>query len=336
MDPVVDLHAHVLPSYLSHLADTVGSRYGMDFARREPDGRLMLRQADHWSPLLQGRVYEETVDDRVARMDAMRVDIQILSLSPSMHIHALDVADGVALARDTNDAIAETIAARPERFRGLGFLPLQSPPAAIAELERIMASRLFVGAMVATNVAGADWDHPALQPVLAAAEALGAFVFVHPVGVRAVDLLSRHHLRNLVGNPLETTVAIASLIFGGVLDRHPDLVIGFAHAGGYACWGVGRFDHGHRVRPEAAATSPPSSYLRRLYFDSLTHDELALRHLIDQVGVGQVILGTDDPADMAQNDPVSWLEGCGSISADERHAILGGNLTRLIGSRLVE
>ena len=336
MTPTIDIHAHILPSYLSDLADTTGSRYGIDFARRESDGRIMFRHGERWSPLLQGSVYGETVDDRVARMESMRVDVQVLSLSPSMHLHTLDAIDGAALARDTNDAIAETIAARPARFRGLAFLPLQSPAAAVAELERIMENRRFIGAMVATNVAGADWDDPALETVLAAAESLGAFVFVHPAAVRAAELLSGYHLRNLVGNPLETTIAITSLVFGGVLDRHPHLLIGFAHAGGYACWGVGRLDHGHRVRPEAAATSPPSSYLRRLYFDSLTHDELALRHLVDRVGVSQLILGTDDPADMAQTDPVSWLEACSSISPDERRAILGGNLTRLIGSRLAD
>lgn len=329
MARVIDIHAHVLPAMLSRLADTGGHRYGMNFDRNDVD-RLVFRLRDRWLPLLQGSVYDETPDERVARMDAMRVDIQVVSLSPSMHLHALDATNGAALARDTNDAITEMIDAHPTRFRGLGFLPLQDPTAAIAELERIMANPAFLGVMVSTNVNGADWDEPGLDPILGAAEMLGALVFVHPAAVRASELLVRYHLRNLIGNPLETTLAIASLIFGGVLDRHPDLRMCFAHGGGYACWGSGRFDHGHRVRPEAAAVDLPTAYMRRLYFDSLTHDELALRHLVDRVGVGQVVLGTDDPADMAQDDPVTWLEGCASITPDERRAILGGNLIRLL------
>lgn len=333
MTPVVDVHTHVLPRHLSRLADTGGRRYGMGFGRND-DGRLVFEIGGDWSPLLQGSVYDETPDERVARMDRMRIDIQVLSLSPSMHLHVLDGASGTALSRDTNDAIAEMIQSNPTRFRGLAFLPLQDPVSAVAELERIMANRSFLGAMVSANVAGADWDDPRLDPVLEAAESLGALVFVHPAGVRASGLLSRYHLRNLVGNPLETTLAVASLIFGGVLDRHPDLLMCFAHGGGYACWGAGRLDHGYRVRSEAAAGSMPTEYLRRLYFDSLTHDELALRHLIDRVGVEHVVLGTDDPADMAQDDPVTWLEACSSIRPAERRAVLGGNLTRVLGDRL--
>lgn len=330
---VVDLHTHVLPAFLSRLADSGGSRYGMDFDRND-DGRLVFRIGGAWSPLLQGSVYDETADERVGRMDRMRVDVQVLSLSPSLHLHGLGASAGAALSRDANDAIAEMVDLHPKRFRGLAFLPLQEPRSAVAELDRVMASRAFVGAMVSTHVEGMDWDDPRLEPVLEAAESLGALLFIHPAAVRASPLLSRYHLRNLVGNPLETTIAVASLVFGGVLDRHSELAACLAHGGGYVCWGAGRFDHGSRVRPEAAVRSMPSEYLRRLYFDSLTHDERALRYLIDKAGIERVVLGTDDPADMAQEDPVTWLEGCSSILPDERRAILGGNLSRMLGDRL--
>lgn len=331
--PVVDLHTHVLPAFLSRLADSGGRRYGMGFDRND-DGRLVFEIGGRWAPLLQGSVYDETPDQRVTRMDRMRIDVQVLSLSPSMHLHGLDGAAGAALSRDTNDAISEMVERHPTRFRGLAFLPLQEPRSAVAELERVMASPAFVGAMVGTHVEGMDWDDPRLEPVLEAAESLGALVFIHPAAVRASALLSRYHLRNLVGNPLETTVAVASLVFGGVLDRHPELAVCLAHGGGYVCWGAGRLDHGSRVRAEAAVRSMPSQYLRRLYFDSLTHDERALRYLIDKVGIERVVLGTDDPADMAQDDPVTWLEGCSSILPEERRAILGANLSRLLGDRL--
>lgn len=324
--PVVDVHAHAIPPVFKQWADAGESRFGVDFARDE-QGAMVYRQGGKWSPLLQGPVYEETATERADRLTIWRVDTAVLSLSPSLHLHGID--EGAGYARAANDSLAEYAAGAPGRFRCQAFLPLQDPPAAAAELERVMGMG-FDGAIVSTHVNGTDWDDPGLEPVLATAEEAGAMVFVHPAGVRPGQLLGRYHLRNLIGNPLESTIAIASLIFGGVLDRHPGLKLLFAHGGGYSCWAAGRFDHGQRVRPEAASAGLPSDYLKRLYFDCLTHNETALRHLIDEVGISQVMLGTDDPADMLQEDPVSWLEGLDTVTDTERHAIVAGNYARVM------
>lgn len=325
--PIVDVHAHAIPPVFREWADAGESRFGVDFGR-DDQGAMVYRVGEKWSPLLQGPVYDETPEKRAARLTTWRVDTQVLSLSPSLHLHT--IADGAGYARAANDSLAEYAAGAPGRFKCQAFLPLEDPPAAAAELERVMGLG-FDGAIVSTHVNGTDWDAPELEPILATAQETGAMVFIHPAGVRPGQLLGKYHLRNLIGNPLESTIAIASLIFGGVLDRHPDLKLLFAHGGGYSCWAAGRFDHGHRVRAEAASAGLPSDYLKRLYFDCLTHNEAALRHLIDEVGISQVMLGTDDPADMLQEDPVTWLEGLDVIADTERQAIVAGNYARMMG-----
>jgi aminocarboxymuconate-semialdehyde decarboxylase len=329
----IDIHAHVLPTLFSTAADRGTTRWGIEFGRAD-DGRMMFQVAGRWQPALQGDVYGETPAERVARMRRVKVDVQVLSLSPSLFLYLEDPADAAGFSVDVNDAIGAIVSAEPEHFRGLAVLPLEHPKAAAAELERTMALDGFVGAVVSTNVNGRDWDDPYLEPILEAAEGLGALVFVHPSSVRAGHLLDRHHLRNLIGNPLETTIAIASLVFGGVLDRFPSLELCLAHGGGYAGFGIGRFDYGSRVRPEARSVRLPSEYLRRLWFDSLTHDETALRYLIDKVGPDRILLGSDDPADMGLTHPVDWIEGCSSLTERERLLILGENAIKLLGDSL--
>jgi aminocarboxymuconate-semialdehyde decarboxylase len=321
----VDVHAHVLPPTLTQAAERGETRWGIDFERAE-NGRVMYRIAESWKPLLQqDDVYGESPSERAARMREIRVGVQVLSLSPSLLLHLEDEKDAVGFCSDINDAVGEFVAGEPKHFRAFSILPLEHPQGAVAELERTMAEPGFVGSVVPTHVNGRDWDDPYLLPVLEAADSLGAAVFVHPAAVRASDILARHHLRNLIGNPYETTVAMASFVFGGVLDRLPSLRLCFAHAGGYGVFGIGRLDHGHRVRPEPNSLLAPSEYLQRMWFDSLTHDELALRYLIDRAGADRIVLGSDDPADMGLARPVDWLDGCTAISDEERTLILGAN-----------
>ena len=238
-----------------------------------------------------------------------------------------------------NDEMAEVVRSRPSRFAAFAYLPLQDPVASAQELRRCVQDLGHVGAIVGTNVNGRHWDDPALAPVLEAAEELQALVFVHPTRIRGADFLGRYHLRNLVGNPLETTLAFSSLVFGGLLDRFPRLRVCLAHGGGYACLGIGRLDHGYSVRPESSpsrpgeAAEPPSSYLRRIYVDSLVHSDETLALILDRVGADRVFLGTDYPADMGQPDPVAWVRACNTISEEDKQAILGGNFLRLFPDR---
>ncbi|MDH5295305.1 MAG: amidohydrolase, partial [Acidimicrobiia bacterium] len=218
------------------------------------------------------------------------------------------------------------------RFAGFGALPMQSPWAAVAELERVMTIPGMVGGAIGSHVGGANWDEPHLFPVLEAASELGAVLFLHPSASRIKDATPRYHMRNYIGNPSETTIAIGSLIFGGILDRLPHLKMMFAHGGGYACWAYARFDHGYTVRAEARehASRLPSDYLGMLWYDSLVHGSDNLRRVIEVAGIDQVVLGTDFPADMGQPDPVTWIDGC-DLEDREKTAILGANAKKLLG-----
>jgi aminocarboxymuconate-semialdehyde decarboxylase len=281
---------------------------------------------------LSPRQSQDDATQRIARMDSIGVEIQVLSLTWRLFLYDLPARVAVPIAEQVNEDMATLIQAHPTRFRAFAQLPLQDPDESIRSLERWMAVDGFVGACLGTDVDGREWDDAVLFPVLEAAQALGAVLFFHPADRRPDARLARFHLQNLIGNPLETTIAIAALIFGGVLDRLPDVRMCFAHAGGFAPAGIGRFDHGYTIRPEtrAVAAHLPSEYLRRLSFDSVTHGEIALRRLIDTVGIDRVVLGSDDPADMGVLDPVGFVRGCTSLTEAEQSAIIGSNAQRLL------
>jgi aminocarboxymuconate-semialdehyde decarboxylase len=326
----VDVHAHLAPPSLAAAANTGDSWQGFDVARTS-SGAIGLSDGSRTFSLPKWSG-TDSIEQRLQRMDATGVDVQALSVTWRMYQYDAPERQARETATRINEDLSAVVAENPGRFWGLAQLPLQDPAASIRELERWMAVDGMVGAAVGTDVNGVEWDDPSLFPVLEAAESLGALVFFHPADRQPDPRLARFHLRNLIGNPLETTVAIAALVFGGVLDRLPRARLCFAHAGGFAALGVGRFDHGYRVRPEAQefAQALPSEYLRRLYFDTITHSELALRHLVDLVGAQQVVMGSDDPADMGTADPVSFVENCASIPSDERRLILGDNLVALV------
>ena len=327
---IIDVHSHIVPNRLAEAAQAGGHHYGLDFGR-DAQGRVTSAAPGGVPFALPWPMPLETPSDRVANMDALGVDVHMLSLSPSMHWYNTSTADGRAFARDTNDDIAAIVERYPTRFRGLAFLPLQDPVASVAELERCIRDLGFDGALVATHVNGTDWDDPALYPVLEAARDLDALVFVHPARGRANAFLKKYHLKNLIGNPMETSIALASLIFGGVLDRLGDAKLCFAHGGGYGCLGIARMDHGHAVRAEAQGIEQlPSAYLRGLYFDSLVHGHRTLDQVIDLAGIDRVVLGSDYPADMGQPDPVTFIRSHPTLSEDDQRKILSGNLTDLL------
>ena len=326
----IDTHTHFMPPSALGPAMAGERWHGIQFGRNAR-GKITsslggISQEIPWPTPL------ETADARVNSMRDRRVDIHIVSISPTMYWYGLDGPDGRALARASNDDLAAMVAERPDRFVGLGYLPLQDPAGSAAELERCVRDLGFPGVMIGTNVNGRDWDSPELLPVLQAAEQLGAVLYFHPARGRADSWLTRYHLSNVIGNPLETATTLATLIFGGVFDRLPKLRTCFAHAGGYGVLGIGRMDHGHEVRPEASAiTKLPSDYVRACWFDTITHNPRALRYLVDTVGSGQVVLGSDYPADMGEPRPVDWVDACDTLSMEEKAAILGGNAVNLFG-----
>jgi aminocarboxymuconate-semialdehyde decarboxylase len=327
----IDLHSHFIPDPLIRAADTGTDWHGITMSRSET-GALVGHFGGEEFDLPEWTAIRESVEDRLARMDALRLDMQVLSIAPRLQRYNAEPASSIAIAREMNDDLVARIGAAPRRFRGLIHLPLQDPAAAVAELKRMAGRPGIIGASVGSNVNGAPWDSPELFPVLRTLQDLGLLMLVHPANRPADPRMRRFHLKNLVGNPLETTLAIAALIFSGTLDRLPHIKLCFAHAGGFAAFGIGRFDAGYEARADVRknASLLPSKYLARLYFDSITFSERALRHLIDVAGVSQILLGSDYPADMGSTDPVGFIEGCVSLDAHEKKAILGGNLERLV------
>lgn len=329
-----DLHAHIVPPVVADAVDS-GALHGVDFGRSE-QGKL-TSSCGGSQVVLPWVDFAESLGSRLAAMDEAGIARHVLSMSPLLYWYTASALDAVPYARAINDSMAQVVREAPDRLRAFAYLPLQDPAASVAELERCMADDAFVGAVVGTNVRGQDWDAPELEPILGAAAALGALVFIHPTRVRGTEFLNRYHLRNLIGNPLETTMAFATLSLSGALDRHPDLRLLLAHGGGFAAAGVGRFDHGAQVREENRGRSLrlPSDHLRNVYVDCLTHSEAMLRFLVDTIGSDRIVIGTDYPADMGLSDPISWLEGMSWLSESDRAAIVGGNASVLLDGKTV-
>jgi aminocarboxymuconate-semialdehyde decarboxylase len=215
----------------------------------------------------------------------------------------------------------------------MGTVPLQAPDLGVAELERIVRQHGFRGVEINTNVAGAELSEPRFRKFFAKAEELGIVVFMHPIGFTEGRRLKEHYFNNVIGNPLDTTVAIAHLVFDGVLEAHPGLKIVVAHGGGYLPAYSGRLDHAYAARPDCRhhIKQPPTTYLKRLHFDSIVFTAHQLEYLVEQYGADHVLVGTDYPYDMGENDPIGFIESAGKLGDSERAAILGLNAARLLG-----
>jgi len=274
---------------------------------------------------------------RLRDMDRMRIDVQAVSPSPSQYYYYADPDFGLALARDINDRIAEIAAAHPSRFVGMGTVPLQDAKLAAKELERCVKKLGMRGVEIGTNVNGIDLADKrlGLDRFFAKAQELGVVIFLHPMGFTHADRMTDYYFNNIIGNPLESTLAVSHLIFGGVLDRYPRLKFCVAHAGGYLAHYHARMDHGWKVRPDARTTvrKKPSSYLKKFFFDTITFDAGLLESLVGRYGAKQVLMGSDYPFDMGEDDPVRLVESVTGLSAEERNLILGGNAARLLKIR---
>ncbi|MEV4800238.1 amidohydrolase family protein [Nonomuraea sp. NPDC049421] len=319
----VDVHAHVL---LPEIDQAVAGLAGHD-RQRELDARRNGPAALEVSgPMVAARIPLLTdVDARLAAMDAAGVDVQIVSPSPS-HYHYWTGEEAAAeVCRLAADGVAAHVAWAPHRLHGLGLVPLHHPSLVVEALDQALA-RGLKGVEISSHAPGRELSDPAYEPFWARAAETGAVVFLHPFGCTLDERLDRWYLSNIVGQPVENAVALSHLIFSGVLDRHPGLKLLAAHGGGYLPYHLGRSDHGHRVRPDARGCArPPSSYLRDLHFDSLTHDPAALRELVRVAGPERVLLGSDFPFDMGDPDPLAALRAAGLADTPVR----GGNAVRL-------
>lgn len=333
--PVVDCHAHALfPALQKRVAET--DPEGFSAHQRLEASRNGLESLRISGAMVGARIPQLTgTGRRLADMDAAGIDVQLVSPSPSHYYPFLAEDLAREIAREANSSIRDLVAAEPERLIGLGLAPLQHPALAVELLDHAVVDCCLAGVEISSFAPGQADAHSIelsderLEPFWTRAVELGAVLFLHPFGCSLDDRLDRFYLSNTVGQPVENAVALSHLIFSGVLDRHPGLTVIAAHGGGYLPTFLGRSDHAWAVRPEARGCEhKPSSYLKRLYFDSLVHSESALRALVDVVGADRVLLGSDYPFDMGVTDPVDRVLQ-GRLGEKATTAITSGNAALL-------
>ncbi|MBN8890678.1 MAG: amidohydrolase [Rhodospirillales bacterium] len=323
--PTIDIHAHVIAPAAAALVRPHLRRPPEPF----PADTLALgarQSADRASRMT-------TLDNRLGELDAMAIDRQVVMPAPGQCYHDLPVDLAIQAARLVNEGVAAFAARRPDRFIPFGTVPMQDGAAAAAELAHCRDVLGFKGVQVLTNVGGAELSDPRFAAFWAAAERLGVLVVIHPAGYTEPARLARFYFNNVIGNPLDTTVALHHLIFDGVLARHPALKLLAVHGGGYLPAYSGRIDHAWGARSDAhgALPLPPTSYLRQVYFDSIVFTPHQLENLVRVFGADHILMGTDYPFDMGEYDPVGHVAGVAGFDIATVAAVCGGNAVRLLG-----
>ena len=330
--PTVDIHCHVFTPEAAALVKDLMRPQNDPYAffQSAASKQIDAKQSAAIGPKLT------SIEERLKTMDADGIDIQAVSTAPIQYYYWADGTLALRTARLINDNIARICAAHPERFVGLATVPMQVPEYAVRELTRAVHELGFKGVEICPHVEQEELSAERFRPFFAKAEELGAVIFLHPHGFPDGRRLGDHFFQNIVGNPLDTTVAIHHLIFGGVLEAYPQLKIVCAHGGGYLPVYSGRIDHAHAARSDARTkiSKAPSSYLKKLYFDTIVFTHHQLAYLVEQYGADHVLLGTDYPYDMALPDAVQFVRKTPGLSERERGLILGGNAARLLGIKL--
>jgi len=325
---VVDVHCHYFNTSVAQKAAVIDPMqhefthiFSNDLTRE-----VNFKQVRDRAPQLSD------IPTRIKDMDKMGVDVQVVSPAPFQYYYFAEPDFGLELSKSVNEGIAGIVAQYPKRLAGMGTVPLQDAKFAVKELERVVKVLGLKGVEIGTNVNGKDLTDPSLglDAFFAKAEELGAVLFMHPNGFSHAERLTDHYLNNIIGNPLETTIAVSHLIFDGFMKRFPKLKIILAHSGGYLAHYWARMDHGHK-RPDVRTviTTKPSKYLEKFYFDTITFDPGMLQSLIARFGVDHVMLGTDYPYDMGETDPVGLVSSVPKLSRSDAKMIMGGNAQKL-------
>ncbi len=324
----IDTHTHVLDDDTIKLLQNEIPSLGLKLTPYDADNAAIEVAGVPYRPFPRGG---HNIERRLADMDAAEVDMHVLSASPQTWLYGQEAAIGTAASAIQNDGIARLVKEKPDRFCGIATLPMQAPEKAAAELRRAMQTLGLRGAMIASNVNGKNLDDPSFEPVWAAAAELDAFFVIHPGNIAGADRLRSYYLNNLIGNPLDTTIAAACLIFGGVLERHPTFKPVMVHGGGFIPYQGGRWVHGWHVRPEPKVhlKHSPEKYLERFRYDTICHSNTSLEFLISSAGADRVFLGSDYPYDMGMLDCVRHVRSL-SIPAASRDMILGGHAKTLL------
>jgi|SRR5262245_9516379 len=323
----IDVHTHVLTDETMGLLQKEAPNVAPRLTAVDADFSVLEVAGTPYRPFPRGG---HNIERRFADMDAAEVNIQVLSATPQTYYYDQDPSLAASCAAIQNDQIAKLVKAHPERFLGIATLPMQAPQRAAEELRRVVYTLGLRGTMIGSNVQGKNLDDPTFEPLWTEAATLGAFVLVHPVNVAGVDRLRSYYLNNLIGNPLDTTIAAACLVFGGVLERHPKLKVLLVHGGGFVPYQAGRWVHGWHVRnePKVNIKQSPQPWIDRFYYDTILHAQLQLEFLVGAAGATRVLLGSDYPYDMGTGECVRQVKAL-LIPDDEKEAILNRNAEAL-------
>ena len=326
---IIDVHAHILGDDTIGLIQRAAPKINLKLSRIDDDFALIEWAGNSYKPYPRGAW---DLERRFKDMATAEVDVHVLSVSPQMFLYGQEAALTAATSTIQNDQIAKLIKQHPDRFMGIATLPMQAPELAADELKRAMGLGL-AGAQIGSNIAGKNLDDPSFEPLWAAAAERDAFILIHPVQVAGADRLKSYYLGNLIGNPLDTTIAAACLVFGGVLERYPKLKICLAHGGGLVPYQAGRWVHGWHVRPEPKVNlkGSPEASIKRLLFDTIVHSQSSLEFLVRSSGPSRVLLGSDYPFDMGTLECARQVRAL-TISEADRATVLGNEAARLIGA----
>jgi len=324
----IDTHTHILTMETAALLSKAAPKVPVTITPTDAESAALDVGGTVYRPFPTGGF---DIARRLRDMDATGVDVHVLSVTPQTYLYNQEPALAAVLSAIQNDQLAKHIAAHPDRFMGIATLPMQDPVRAADELKRAMTKLGLKGTMFASNIMGKNLDDPSFEPLWATAEELKAFLFIHPTNVAGADRLRSYYLQNLIGNPLDTTIAAACIVFGGVLDRHPKLKICLAHGGGFTPYQAARWEHGWKVRPEPKKNVPaqPKNIAKRFMYDTILHSDKTLEAMIGLVGSDHVLLGSDYPYDMAMLDCVAHVRSL-HISDADKAAILGGHAEALL------
>lgn len=324
----VDTHAHVLipeaAAYIAPLYD-LGNNPFARHASEETRKTQVQQDIDRTTALAD-------INDRVAVLDAQNIDIQVVAPVPNQCYYMAQGEHAAKVSRLVNDGIAAWVAKRPDRFAGLGTAPLQDADLAASELEYAVKTLGLKGVQILTSIDGGEISAPRLDPFWKKAADLGAVIMLHPLGFSGGERFRDHYFTNVIGNPLDTTVALHYIIFSGLLERYPTLKIFAVHGGGFLPAYSGRIDHAWGARKDAHGSlpKPPTTYLRKMYFDTTVFTNSQLEYLVKNYGEDHIVLGTDYPYDMAEYFPVEHIVSSDLTDA-QKAAVAGETAIKLFG-----
>ena len=326
----IDIHTHILPENLNEVTNSFSDPR---FLRMEliDDQSAMLKKDGEAFRKVDCNCWNH--QKRIQECDTTRVDVQVLSTIPVLFSYWAKDDEGLMLSRFLNDHIAKVVRNAPKRFIGLGTVPMQNIDLAIEEMDRCITKLNLPGIEIGSNVNGNNLSEAEFQPIFEYAEKIGCAIFVHPWEMMGQADMQKYWLPWLVGMPAETSRAICSIIFGGILEKYPNLKIAFAHGGGSFPFTIGRIDHAYRMRPDLCATDNdklPSSYMKHFYIDSLVHDEQALNFLLDKLSPDKIALGSDYPFPLGELNPGQMIEEM-ELSDSVKQRLLAGTALEWLG-----